>query len=37
MENGWGDMERKSHDAMKSSSIDAVSINYNAYMQNTWE
>ena len=33
----WREKRRKRHDAMKSSFIDAVSINYNAYMQNTWE
>ena len=33
----WREKRRKSHDAMKSSFTDAVSINYNAYMQNTWE
>ena len=33
----WREKRRKSQDAMKSSFIDAVSINYNAYMQNTWE
>ena len=33
----WREKRRKRHDAMKSSFIDAVSNNYNAYMQNTWE
>ena len=33
----WREEWRKSHDTMKSSFVDAVSINCNVYMQNTWE
>ena len=31
----WKEKRRKSYDGMKFSFIDAVSVNYNAYMQNT--
>ena len=33
----WREKRRKRRDAMKSSFIDAVGINYNAYMRNRWE